>query len=81
MVKLTKDKFIKRFLDDQHKYRMNSGFYLTWRSPKGKVMFNDAQIMCMRLLFERGETMTSIGKKFGCSRQTISENLTRAGAK
>jgi len=81
MVKLTKAKFIKRFLDDQHRYRIHNGFYTTWRTPQGKVMFNDAQLMGMILLFERGETMTSIGKSFGCSRQTISENLVRAGAK
>jgi hypothetical protein len=75
MVKINKEKFINRFLDDQHIYRMKNGFYNTTRAPNGKVIFTISQLENIFTRFNNGESMTSIGKSYSCSRQTIRENI------
>lgn len=75
MGKMGKSQFINRFLDDQHTYRMKTGFYNTTRAPSGKVIFSSAQLNNIKERFSRSESMTSIGKSYGCSRQTIRENI------
>lgn len=76
---MAKKDFINRFLHDQHEHRMKHGFYNTTRAPNGKVIFSDAQLKNIADRFLRGESMTSIGKSYSCSRQTIRENLREMG--
>ncbi len=76
---LNKEQFINRFLEAQHNYRIANGFYNTTRASNGKVVFSDSQIQNIVDRFKMGETMTSIGKSYSCSRQTIKENLKKEG--
>lgn len=76
---MLKKEFINRFLHDQHENRMVNGFYNTIKSSSGKVIFTDAQLINIKERYQKGESMTSIGKSYRCSRQTIRENLKEIG--
>jgi hypothetical protein len=75
VAKLKKIQFRERFFYDQYKYRLKEGFYNTERTPKGKVLFTAVQLLDIVRRYRGGEPMTSIGVVYGCSRQTIRENL------
>lgn len=76
---ILKDEFIKRFKEDQKDYRKKTGFYETITKPNGKIFFNINQLYDIQNRFNDGESMTSIGKSYECSRQTIRENLKSMG--
>ncbi len=76
---MNKEEFITNFVEDQKVYRELNSYYCTIREPNGKVFFTNGQLLDIKNRFSCGESMTSIGKSYGCSRQTIRENLKKMG--
>ena len=78
---MDKEEFRIKFLQDQKEYREKIGFYKVIRRPGGQVFFTNEQLLDISSRYKIGESMTSIGKSYACSRQTISVNLEKMGLK
>lgn len=69
---LSKQEFINRYMAD-------TGLFNVKRSANGEYRFSERQLNDIRWRWKNGQTITSIGKKYGCSRQTIRRRLEQAG--
>lgn len=70
---LSKEQFIAKFWDDQLKYNIGGS--------KEKFVFTGEQVADIYSSYRGGESLTSIGNRYGCSRKTISRRLFDWGVK
>jgi Mor family transcriptional regulator len=76
---LSKREFVDRFVNDIAEKRKRDKMVMFVKKGGSGYEFSREQVVDMCQRWEKGETMTSIGRQYGCSRQTVRNRIKQFG--